>query len=34
VLQVNFSEYFLQQDIDVMSWQAKKETELSWQVAL
>ena len=31
---VNYSEFFLQQDIDVMSWQAKKETELSWQVAL
>jgi hypothetical protein len=25
---------FVELDIDIMSWSAKKETELSWQIAL
>ncbi len=27
-------EIFVELDIDIMSWSAKKETELSWQIAL
>jgi hypothetical protein len=27
-------ESFVELDIDIMSWSAKKETELSWQIAL
>ena len=33
-LEVNWRKYFIEQDIDVMNWQPKKEAELTWQVAL
>ena len=31
---INKRESFVELDIDIMSWSAKKETELSWQIAL